>query len=47
MPKNCWPRVLGSVVIQHYAGECTPNIDWANSDKQFNLPDFSYCCNVA
>jgi len=21
--KNCWPRVLGSVVIQLYAGECT------------------------
>jgi len=20
--KNCWPRVLGSVVIQLYVGEC-------------------------
>jgi len=25
--KNCWPRELGSVVIQLYAGECTPSID--------------------
>jgi len=25
--KNCWPRVLGSVVIQLYAGECTPSVD--------------------
>jgi len=23
LPKNCWPRVLGSVVIQLYAGEHT------------------------
>jgi len=35
--KNCWPRVLGSVqaaasdsvVIQLYAGECTPSVDQA------------------
>jgi len=27
--KNCWPRVLGSVVIQLYAGECTPSVDRA------------------
>jgi len=26
LPKNCWPRVLGSVVIQLYAGECTPSM---------------------
>jgi len=25
----CWPRVLGSVVIQLYAGECTPSVDRA------------------
>jgi len=25
--KNCWLRVLGSVVIQLYAGECTPSVD--------------------
>jgi len=24
--KNCCTRVLGSVFIQLYAGECTPNI---------------------
>jgi len=29
MPKNCCPGVLGSVVIQLYAGECTPSVDWA------------------
>jgi len=29
LPKNCWPRVLGSVVIQLYGGECTPSVDWA------------------
>jgi len=23
LPKNCWPTILGSVVIQLYAGECT------------------------
>jgi len=27
--KNCWPRVLGSVVVQLYAGECTPSVDRA------------------
>jgi len=25
MAQNCWPRLLGSAVIQLYAGECTPN----------------------
>jgi len=29
LPKNCWPRVLGSVVIQLYAGECVPSADRA------------------
>jgi len=29
IPKNCWSRVLGSVVIQLYAGECTPSVDRA------------------
>jgi len=29
LPKNCWPRVLGSVVIQLYAGKCTPSVDRA------------------
>jgi len=29
LPKNCWPTILGSVVIQLYAGECTPSIDRA------------------
>jgi len=28
-PKNFWSRVLGSVVIQLYAGECTPSVDRA------------------
>jgi len=27
--KYCWPRVLGSVVIQLYAGECTLSVDRA------------------
>jgi len=27
--KNCWPKVLGSVVIQLYADECTPSVDRA------------------
>jgi len=27
--KNCWTSVLGSVVIQLYAGECMPSVDWA------------------
>jgi len=29
LPKNYWPKVLGSVVIQLYAGECTPSVDRA------------------
>jgi len=29
LPKNFWTRVLGSVVIQLYAGECTPSVDQA------------------
>jgi len=29
LPKNCWLRVLGSVVIQLYAGEFTPSVDRA------------------
>jgi len=24
--KNCWPRVLGSIVFQLCAGECTPSV---------------------
>jgi len=27
LPKNCWPKEQGSVVIQLYAGECTPSLD--------------------
>jgi len=27
--KNFWTRVLGSVVIQLYAGEFTPNVEQA------------------
>jgi len=29
LPKNFWTRVLGSVVIQLYAGKCTPSVDQA------------------
>jgi len=29
LPKNCNTRVLGSVVVQLYAGECTPSEDRA------------------
>jgi len=29
LPENFWPSVLGSVVIQLYAGECTPSVDRA------------------
>jgi len=32
---NCWLRVLGSVVIQLYAGECTPSVDRALHNVQF------------
>jgi len=31
---NCWPKVLGLVVIQLYVGECTPSVDralWSNA----------------
>jgi len=31
LAKNFWTRVLDSVVIQLYAGECTPSIDRALS----------------
>jgi len=31
LPKNCWPRVLGSFIIQLYAGECPPSVDRALS----------------
>jgi len=27
LPKNYWSRLLGSVVIQLYAGDCTPSVD--------------------
>jgi len=33
LPKNFWTRVLGSVVIQLYAGECTPSSVTLASDK--------------
>jgi len=29
LPKNFWSIVQGSVVIQLYAGECTPSVDRA------------------
>jgi len=29
LPKNVWNRVVDSVVIQLYAGECTPSVDQA------------------
>jgi len=29
MPNNFWTKVLGSVVIQLYVGECTPSVDRA------------------
>jgi len=29
LPKNFWTRVLGPVVNQLYAGECTPSVDRA------------------
>jgi len=28
LPKKFWTRVLGSVVIQLYASECMPSVDW-------------------
>jgi len=33
LPKNFWTRVLGSVVIQLYAVECTPSVDRALSSR--------------
>jgi len=36
--KNCWPRVLGSVVIQLYDSECTSSVDRAlSSISKFTL----------
>jgi len=29
LSKNWWPRVLGSIVTQLYAGECMPSVDRA------------------
>jgi len=29
LPKFFWTRVLDSIVIQLYAGECTPSVDRA------------------
>jgi len=29
MPKKFWTRLVGSVVIQRYVGECTPRVDRA------------------
>jgi len=29
LPKNCWSKVLDSVVIQLYAGACTSSVDQA------------------
>jgi len=37
MPKNCWPSVLGSFVIQLYAGECTPSVDRALGENTCSL----------
>jgi len=34
LPKNFWTGVLGSVVIQLYAGKCTPSVDRALGQKQ-------------
>jgi len=34
LPKNSWPRVLGSVGIQLYAGECTPSVDRAEQSTR-------------
>jgi len=33
LPKKFWTRVLGSFVIQLYAGECTPSVDRASTSK--------------
>jgi len=34
LPKNCWPKVLGSVVIQLY-GECTLSVDRALTEHVY------------
>jgi len=36
LPKNCWIKVLGSVVIQLYASECTASVDRALSVLTFD-----------
>jgi len=36
--KNCWPKVLGSVVIQLYAGKCTPSADRALDHSAIAAP---------
>jgi len=37
LSKNSWPRVLGSVVIQLYAGECTPSVVRAKYQMANNM----------
>jgi len=37
LPKNFWTRVLGSVVIQLYAGERRPSVDRALIAKQRDI----------
>jgi len=48
--KNCWSGELGSVVIQLYAGECTPSADQAltsNTTKRLNVYVVynEWCCH--
>jgi len=44
LPKNCCPRALGSVVIQLYAGECTPSVDRA-LPRVREVGSSTQCCN--
>jgi len=42
LPKNCLPRVLGSVVIQLYAGELTPSVDRALFEGKCDNPNLNH-----
>jgi len=43
--KNCWLRVLGSVVIQLYAGECTPSVKTGHNAEQSRMQIFVFFGN--
>jgi len=45
LPKNCCPKVLSSVIIQLYAGECTPSVDRALSVTELSVAKITISCS--